>query len=431
MGRLWLTPNPIFVGRDQFAPAAVNVSSAADDTLGARATLLRQSASQGDSDLDSMLNGLYTPWPSQSDLPSDIPGAFTTAMNVVQGAGGIALAGLGLLALATGTAPLAAMGLAIASAALLYPMIVTGGGLVGLGGALEQTTDEAREIVKAGQAMLEKAMASIVKKFAIEQVFGSALATLASGYSAAKDIIGEFTTADFTPLPPGGITVSPVSGLVTSEGGGTASFTVKLDTEPTGNVTIGLSSSDTQEGRISSSSLRFTPSNWSAPQTVTITGVNDGVGDGDAAYSIITSPAVSTDLSYNGMNGADVSVTNKENILNWSVTGSFSGAGRTYNVSGNVAIAETGGSGTFSSGPVTVTVSAAGNKLTVSGSGFGSEDGGSASGSGSGSGTIASGPGGFSAGGGIKGTVQVTFDEGGSQRFSVTGWFLATAPMPA
>ena len=57
---------------------------------------------------------------------------------------------------------------------------------------------------------------------------------------------------------PSGITVSPVSGLVTTEAGGTATFTVVLNTQPTANVTIGLSSSDTTEGTVSPASLTFT-----------------------------------------------------------------------------------------------------------------------------------------------------------------------------
>src|SRR2546425_868953 len=44
-----------------------------------------------------------------------------------------------------------------------------------------------------------------------------------------------------------GITVIPTSGLTTTESGGTATFTVALDTQPTANVTIGLSSSDSTE----------------------------------------------------------------------------------------------------------------------------------------------------------------------------------------
>ena len=45
-----------------------------------------------------------------------------------------------------------------------------------------------------------------------------------------------------------GVTVTPTSGLVTTEAGGTASFTVVLESEPVADVTISLSSSDTTEG---------------------------------------------------------------------------------------------------------------------------------------------------------------------------------------
>ena len=48
-----------------------------------------------------------------------------------------------------------------------------------------------------------------------------------------------------------GITVSPTSGLVTTEAGGTATFTVVLTSQPTADVTIGLTSSDTTEGTVS------------------------------------------------------------------------------------------------------------------------------------------------------------------------------------
>ena len=45
-----------------------------------------------------------------------------------------------------------------------------------------------------------------------------------------------------------GITVTPTAGLATTEAGGTATFTVVLNTQPTADVTIALSSSDTTEG---------------------------------------------------------------------------------------------------------------------------------------------------------------------------------------
>ena len=52
-----------------------------------------------------------------------------------------------------------------------------------------------------------------------------------------------------------GITVSPTTGLTTTEAGGIATFTVKLNTQPTANVTIPLTSSKPTEGTIDKSSL--------------------------------------------------------------------------------------------------------------------------------------------------------------------------------
>jgi len=86
-----------------------------------------------------------------------------------------------------------------------------------------------------------------------------------------------------------------------------------LNSQPTANVAIGLTSSNPAEGTVSPSSVTFTPVNWSAPQTVTVTGVDDAIADGNQVYSIVTAPAMSADASYNGMNPPDVSVTNTDN----------------------------------------------------------------------------------------------------------------------
>ena len=106
-----------------------------------------------------------------------------------------------------------------------------------------------------------------------------------------------------------GITVTPTTGLATTEAAGTATFTVVLNTQPTADVTIALSSSDTTEGTVSPASLIFTTANWNVAQTVTVTGVDDAVVDGPIAYTIVTAAAVSTDPNYNGANAADVAVT--------------------------------------------------------------------------------------------------------------------------
>ena len=135
-----------------------------------------------------------------------------------------------------------------------------------------------------------------------------------------------------------GITVTPTSGLVTTESGGTATFSVVLNTQPTADVTIGLSSSDTTEGTVSASSLTFTAANWNTPQTVTVTGVDDAIVDGNVAYTVVTAAAVSSDSAYNGLNAADVSLINNDNDA----------AGITVSPTSGLVTTEAGGTATFS-----------------------------------------------------------------------------------
>ncbi|MFA6024521.1 MAG: S-layer homology domain-containing protein [Candidatus Gracilibacteria bacterium] len=116
-------------------------------------------------------------------------------------------------------------------------------------------------------------------------------------------------TTPTTPTETGTISVSTISGN-TTEAGGTATFTMVLSKQPTADVSVGLSSSDTTEGTVSPSSVTFTTATWSTPQTITVTGVADSSDDADVAYSIITAAAISTDAAYNGVNPGDVSVTN-------------------------------------------------------------------------------------------------------------------------
>ena len=108
------------------------------------------------------------------------------------------------------------------------------------------------------------------------------------------------------------IIVFPTSGLVTDENGGMDTFTIALSSQPTSPVKIDLSSSDLTEGTVSPASVNLTPGNWDTPQTVTVTGVPDDLQDGDVAYTILTAPAISNDVNYNGMDAPDVAVTNQE-----------------------------------------------------------------------------------------------------------------------
>ncbi len=118
----------------------------------------------------------------------------------------------------------------------------------------------------------------------------------------------------------GVITVDPVAGLETSESdvanGTSATFTIVLGTQPTADVTIGLSSSNAAEGTVAPASVVFNSGNYNVAQTVTVTGVDDVAApavDGNIAYSIVTAAAISNDRAYGGANASDVSVTNLDN----------------------------------------------------------------------------------------------------------------------
>jgi hypothetical protein len=134
-----------------------------------------------------------------------------------------------------------------------------------------------------------------------------------------------------------GVVVMPSSGLTTTEGGGTASFAIVLTSQPASGVSIALSSSNTLEGTVSPGTVSFTTSNWSTPQTVIVTGVNDFVDDGDIAYSVVTAAAVSGDAMYSGAVVADVSLTNTDNDA----------AGATLTPGSGLVTTEAGATATF------------------------------------------------------------------------------------
>lgn len=130
-----------------------------------------------------------------------------------------------------------------------------------------------------------------------------------------RDMGWEINDEGFPPsCVPTGISVTPTSGLVTTEDGGTATFSVKLESEPISSVRIPLRSSDPNEGVADTQALEFTPDNWTMEQTVTVAGVNDdGEEDGSNRYVILLERAQSRDRFYNGFNPADVLVTNRDN----------------------------------------------------------------------------------------------------------------------
>jgi hypothetical protein len=139
----------------------------------------------------------------------------------------------------------------------------------------------------------------------------------------------------------GKIFVNPDTGLVTTEEGGQASFSIWLDKPPRASVKIGLTVSDVSEASLSHTNVSFNSSNWSIPQKVTITGKDDGLVDGDINYSIITTPAQSSDKDFDKVDATDVAVTNWDNeggpVANADQVQTVQGQPVTTNVMGNDA----------------------------------------------------------------------------------------------
>ncbi len=133
------------------------------------------------------------------------------------------------------------------------------------------------------------------------------------------------------------ITVDPTSGLVTDETGTEDSFTVVLTSEPIADVTIGITG-DVNEGTIDPASLTFTAGNWGTAQTVTVTGVDDLIDDGNVTYSIVLANPTGSDATYNAINPADVSVTNNDD---------GDTAGITVTPTSGLVTTEAGGTATF------------------------------------------------------------------------------------
>ncbi|MDE0613404.1 MAG: fibronectin type III domain-containing protein [bacterium] len=101
-----------------------------------------------------------------------------------------------------------------------------------------------------------------------------------------------------------GLTVDP-SSLPVAEGG-TADFEVRLDSQPTADVSVTVASDDIGAVTVPSTTLTFTATDWNTAQTVTVTALQDDDGADESVE--VTATASSTDSDYSGQS-ADVTVT--------------------------------------------------------------------------------------------------------------------------
>lgn len=109
------------------------------------------------------------------------------------------------------------------------------------------------------------------------------------------------------------IAFSNAGAYTVSEAGTSVTIGVALATQPSGSVTVNLSSSDLTEGTVSPAQLTFTTSNWNQVQNITVTGVDDTADDGNISFNVVASTTGSADVTYAGLPNKTQAVINLDN----------------------------------------------------------------------------------------------------------------------
>ncbi len=124
---------------------------------------------------------------------------------------------------------------------------------------------------------------------------GSQGLSLTNGETGVTVKITAPATADLE-FDPASVTVG--------ENGGTATYKVKLATQPTHDVEVAVTSGDTKAATVSPTSVTLTSMTWSDGATVTVTGVDDSVSNPGSKRTVTLShSATSMDGDYNNKTG--------------------------------------------------------------------------------------------------------------------------------
>ncbi len=147
-------------------------------------------------------------------------------------------------------------------------------------------------------------------------VEGAHVSTIVTGAAVSMDpnyngLNPPDITVNITDNDTAGVTVVQSGGSTNvSEAGGTDSFTVVLNSQPTANVVVTVTGGS--QLTVSPATLTFTPANWNVPQTVTVAAVNDSLIEGPHVGTV-SFAVTSSDGNYNGRNVAGVSVSIADN----------------------------------------------------------------------------------------------------------------------
>ena len=128
----------------------------------------------------------------------------------------------------------------------------------------------------------------------------------ATSTDTGYDGLSASVTATVVDNDTAGVTITesgnpPATFVDESPSGLTDRYTVVLDSQPTATVEIAVTSGDGGALTVSPATLTFTASNWQSAQTVTVTGVDDGIDQSSDRTVTISHNATSTDSIYSGI----------------------------------------------------------------------------------------------------------------------------------
>ena len=133
--------------------------------------------------------------------------------------------------------------------------------------------------------------------------------------SASSDALfgsvpSQVVTATTTDNEVAGFTIA-LSAPTVSESGTTTTFTVVLNALPLSDVVLNVTSDDSAEVALDLAALTFTSLNWNQPQTVTVTGVDEFIDDGNQTVLVNVSVDIANSHdAFDGLATQTVPITN-------------------------------------------------------------------------------------------------------------------------
>ncbi len=134
-------------------------------------------------------------------------------------------------------------------------------------------------------------------------------------FDSLPDRVSEGTTKTstitITDAVVAGVNISPAT--LTIVEGKTGTYTVVLDTEPVGDVTVAIAGTTNTDLSVNNTSLTFTSDNWDTPQTITVTAQENGDTADEAAVTITNTASSDDDDTYDSVAAGSLEVTVMDN----------------------------------------------------------------------------------------------------------------------